>query len=119
MRLQEFESKQKLMEAFCSQNEMPVRYATVECTGAKYRAHQYRGGWVIPNFGYETSRVGTYNVTVENYGDPVLACSWEKAGDDLSTLANWNSTVKTIAWGGANGVDHGSMWEGQKLLKEW
>jgi len=35
----------------------------------KYHPHLYRGGWVIPGFGYSRERIGVY-ITAEQAGDP-------------------------------------------------
>lgn len=37
----------------------------------KYIPHLYKGGWVIPGYGYSVERIGKY-VKKENAGDPSL-----------------------------------------------
>lgn len=41
---------------------------------SKYLPHIYRGGLVIPGFGYSTQRIENGFVTNENCGDPIAAC---------------------------------------------
>jgi len=81
MELKQFTSKSALCRSYCEQHDLKHE----DSAGAKYRPHQYRGGWVIPGYGFETSRIGN-PVKPENAGDPELACSWENAGDEGSTI---------------------------------
>ena len=58
----EFDNKQQLIDAFTvyamQTSGMDKASASIYAKGrAKYSPHVYRGGWVIPHFGYSVERL--------------------------------------------------------------
>jgi hypothetical protein len=85
--LQEFPTKEAMVEEYArtlmhEQNPeihsdngayLP-RLATLRLMAAsrcKYTPHLYRGGWVIPEYGYSVERIGK-NIEVSRAGNPLL-----------------------------------------------
>ena len=65
--LQAYPTKTALLNAFSKANGQPDNIlASIK---AVYRPHQFRGGWMIPGFGYSIERVGVY-VAAEKAGVP-------------------------------------------------
>lgn len=71
--------KAQLIKEYCLAHNLTTD--GVHPLALRYRPHQYRGGWVIPGFGFETSRIISNYVPETAAGDPVLACSWENHRD--------------------------------------
>lgn len=71
--LAEYETQQALLNAYRAQLEIEgmsdylARLKAIE--SCKYVPHLYRGGYVIPGFGYSTERIGRY-VVREAAGSP-------------------------------------------------
>ena len=71
--LQEFESYKALLNAYVTELETlgmsPQAARIVAVRDCKYVPHVYRGGYVIPHFGYSTERIGRY-VSRDKAGTP-------------------------------------------------
>lgn len=64
-----YKTKQEMIADYRSRN--PALAESVACSKAKYIPHLYRGGYVIPGFGFSIERIGVY-VAVDNCGEPTL-----------------------------------------------
>ena len=71
--LSEFETYEALLNAYVIELETlgmsPQAARIVAVRDCKYVPHIYRGGYVIPNYGYSTERIGKY-VSREKAGTP-------------------------------------------------
>lgn len=71
--LQEFESQKALLNAYVIELETlgmsPQAARIVAVRDCKYVPHIYRGGYVIPYFGFSIERVGRY-ISREKAGTP-------------------------------------------------
>jgi hypothetical protein len=65
--LKAFTSKTDLLNAYSKAHSQPDNI--LASMKAVYRPHQFRGGWMIPGFGYSTERIGAY-VQAEKAGVP-------------------------------------------------
>lgn len=73
--MERFNDKQSLTEAYqirCELDGMePVIAKMIAKDKPRYSPHLYRGGWVIPGFGYSVERINRY-VAAERAGNPCL-----------------------------------------------
>lgn len=65
--LNQFATKESLLNAFSRVFGQPDNI--LAAMKVVYRPHAYRGGWMIPGFGYSTERIGVY-VAADRAGAP-------------------------------------------------
>lgn len=63
----QFANREQLVVAYLLLNPALHR----QCVEAKYVPHLYRGGFVIPGFGYSVERIGKW-IPADRAGDPEL-----------------------------------------------
>ena len=65
----QFANREQLISAWL--NQAPNLHRQFGLMRAKHVPHLYRGGYVIPGFGYSVERIGVY-ITADKSGNPFL-----------------------------------------------